>query len=106
MISPPTTLFNREQRSMSFSFADDQKLFNNANQHHYLYLDTIMQEEDEEEEAERTRSKSTAAIMDHTIWHPKQQDLNWNNTIEDDEINKIRDRMRRFSLAPPATTGL
>lgn len=98
------SLFN-QQRSMSFSFADDT-----ANQHHYLYLGTIMQEDEEEETEERTRSKSTAAIMDNTIWHPTKQDLNWNNNRlqndrSDDEINNIRERMRRFSLAPPPTTN-
>ncbi|OAD04807.1 hypothetical protein MUCCIDRAFT_155723, partial [Mucor lusitanicus CBS 277.49] len=72
--------FYREQRSMSYSFTqDDTSMFN----HHHLFLDTIMQEEDEEEdhhhqqlqqqqqqqeESKRTRSKSSAAIMD--IWHP------------------------------------
>ncbi|CAO3622726.1 unnamed protein product [Mucor fragilis] len=122
--------FYREQRSMSYSFTqDDAKMFN----HHHLFLDTIMQEDDEEEdhhqqqqqqqdESKRTRSKSSAAIMD--IWHPslKEDDAKkWTiaNNIsgrrsslippslldqEDEQVVGIRDRMRRFSLAPPSTT--
>lgn len=117
--------FYREQRSMSYSFTtqDDAKLFN----HHHLFLDTIMQEEDEEDdqqqqdESKRTRSKSSAAIMD--IWHPslKEDDAKkWTmaNNIsgrrsslippslldqEDEQVTGIRERIRRFSLAPPST---
>ncbi|KAG2196479.1 hypothetical protein INT46_001044 [Mucor plumbeus] len=118
--------FYREQRSMSYSFTtqDDAKLFN----HHHLFLDTIMQEDEEDDddqqqqdESKRTRSKSSAAVMD--IWHPslKEDDTKkWTmaNNIsgrrsslippslldqEDDRFTGIRERMRRFSLAPSST---
>lgn len=86
--------FYREQRSMSYSYGHED-LFSTslANQ----FLGTIMQEDDEEEIFERTRSKSSAAIMD--IWNTPES-----NQIEDAKWmaahHRFGEQQRRFSLRP------
>ncbi|KAI8380545.1 PSP1 C-terminal conserved region-domain-containing protein [Choanephora cucurbitarum] len=113
--------FFREHRSMSYSYTQDA--FQSPQ-----VLQTIMQEEDipEDIRQERTRSKSTAAIMNN-IWNPSvQQDDNQRwvqnnrvigsgrrlslapslfnssliNTNTNNAYDDLTDRMRRFSLAP------
>jgi hypothetical protein len=118
--------FYRQQRSMSYSFGqptqqeddqDDQDLFYSTN-HHHLFLDTIMQEEEEEEEDtvqfERIRSKSSSVMM-NDIWHPTSSlDNNRRRSslipppppIYNNEVNELRERMRRFSLAPISSSLL
>lgn len=110
--------FYREQRSMSYSFGHND--FYNINQQHQFMFDknlsTIMQEEDdneaegeEEDDDEidlesyykRTRSKSSAAIMD--IWSPSHhvqtdvEDAKW--------LAAQHKNTRRSSLIPPSTTS-
>ncbi|CAO3631893.1 unnamed protein product [Mucor hiemalis] len=99
--------FYREQRSMSYSFGHDD--FYNNNQQHQLFeknLSTIMQEEDEEDDIDlesyykRTRSKSSAAIMD--IWSPSHH---VQTDVEDAKWLAAQHRnTRRSSLIPPSTT--
>ncbi|KAI8884404.1 PSP1-domain-containing protein [Backusella circina FSU 941] len=68
----------REQRSMSYSFGnDDFWQFNTNNQQFTSPLDTMEEEDDEEDDVlllrERSRSKSSAAVLD--IWHPSSTSM-------------------------------
>jgi hypothetical protein len=111
----PEVPFYRQQRSMSYSFGqqeEDDDMFYSTN-HHHLFLDTIMQEEEEEEEEihfERTRSKSSSIMM-NDIWHPTTVDNNRRSSLippptYNCEINQLRERIRRFSLAPISSSLL
>lgn len=107
--------FYREQRSMSYSFGHND--FYRINQQDQFMFDknlsTIMQEEDDDDQVEggedeidlesyykRTRSKSSAAIMD--IWSPSHlvqsdvEDAKW--------LAAQQKNTRRSSLIPPSTT--
>lgn len=109
--------FYREYRSMSLSFGHDD-LFSNTGSSANQFLNTIMQEEDEEVEPddlyrfERTRSKSSAAIMD--IWNSplsnEVEDAKWmavhHRTTQQQQQRSslftppVSHSERRFSLAP------
>ncbi|KAI8051845.1 PSP1 C-terminal conserved region-domain-containing protein [Thamnidium elegans] len=93
--------YYRQYRSMSLSFGQPD-LFSPSTSSTNQFLNTIMQEDDEEEEYrfERTRSKSSAAIMD--IWNTPLS-----NEIEDAKWLAVHHRTNtaRSLLTPPDTTS-
>ncbi|KAI7903036.1 PSP1 C-terminal conserved region-domain-containing protein [Cokeromyces recurvatus] len=128
-IFPFTTFQQRRRNSAttllpsSMPFYREQSLgYNNSSKEDNYLLHTIMQEEEDSDEISSSLgllSRSTKPSS--SIWNPTvKEDNDWsfqryheynNNSRRtsmlstvDDEINDIKERMRRFSLAPPLTS--
>lgn len=92
--------YYRQYRSMSLSFGQPD-LFSPSTSSANQFLNTIMQEDDEEEEEyrfERTRSKSSAAIMD--IWNTPLS-----TEVEDAKWLAVHHRTTTRSLFTPTDTA-